>query len=176
MIAQWAKGLEEPIQKSGCLLLCYLWAGWLWSLPHRGRMQETAYPTVGTVNDSYDFLVRRGAIGEDCYVWQAQEVVAFPWHYWDDCHLPGAEPQLTVEKIEPLSTGHVWPLEAAGAGNRIPPYGAMVADITRWSSEGMSHFTGICQRPAAYFDPWVVSRIAAKGSAESVRRVTLASK
>ena len=29
---------------------------------------------------------------------------------------------------------------------------------------------------AAYFDPWVVSRIVQEGTAESVRRVTLVSK
>lgn len=172
MIAQWAKGLEEPVQKSGCLMLCYLWAGWLYSLGGR-RMQETAFPTVDTINESYDFLRHYGAVGEDCFVRKPEEVIAFPWHYWDGSNLRGEEPRVTVEKIPPLHRGHVWPLSAVGDGRVPPPMNAMVVDVTRWQHGPSSHFTAICQRPAGYFDPWVVSSIAQSGTPRSVRRVTL---
>ena len=173
MIAQWAKGLDEPVQKDGCLFLCYLWAGWLWALRDRDCMQETAYPTVEVINDTHDFLRLNGSIGEDCFVRQPDNVVSFPWHYWDDCQLPGAAPVVKFEKVSPADVQGVPP-----AASGLPLVGldqrpGMVVDITRWRFESGSHFTGACKDPWGYFDPWVRSTIARHGIAKSVRRVSV---
>ena len=175
MIAQWSKGLYEPVQKSGCLMLCYLWAGWLWSIRDRGLKQDTPYPSVHDVNGSYDLLMHFGAVGQDCFVRDPARVVSVPWYYWDGCLLD-KEPRVVVEKIPPYSRGHVRPIYAVGDGHVAPPpQGALVVDVTRWSIKDKSHFTAVCDNPAGYFDPWVDSTIARQGTAESVRRVTLVS-
>ena len=174
MIAQWAKGLDEPIQKSGCLMLCYLWAGWLWALRARRFLSGMAYPTVATVNNTYDFLRLHGSVGEDCYVWKPDNVVSFPWHYWDDCQFPGESPEVIVEKV-PAAMLDGYPPAASGRPIRPmhSPDGVVTVDITRWERAQESHFTGACKSPPGYFDPWVRSEIARLGDARSVRRVTL---
>lgn len=178
MIAQWAAGLNRKVREQGCLLLCYLWVGWLYAMADRGRagylMDNCLYPTAETVEESYESLRQNGCIDVDCFVRDPERVVQFPWHYWKGClHVGDDDPRVTVEKILPLHRGHVWPLAAAGDGRVLPPMNAMVVDVTRWQHGPVSHFTAICQRPAGYFDPWVVSATAQAGTPRSVRRVTL---
>ena len=170
ILPQWSMGLDAPIRKEGCLFLVYLWVGWLYRIWVRGGAAPQVVPEV--VNDSYDVLERMGAIRDDCYVGDPERVIQFPWHYW---HPPAPEldqHQVTVEKL-PAIREHGSPL-LSQASRRVPELrGSFVVDVTHWELDGRHHFTGLCLRPACYFDPWVVSEIARAGRARSVRRVTI---
>lgn len=178
MIPQWSDGLPGSVQDEGCLFLCYLWCGWLYGLQHMrpGRMLSGSPPvTVETIAESYDVLYHMGHIRPDCFVVEPTNVIRFPWHYWDGLlpPAPESEPRISVIKEPPYAKVSS-PLRAT-ADQRVPALPtSMVFDITRWELEGKSHFTGLCRRPrAAYYDPWVVSRIAGDGLAKGVRRVAI---
>lgn len=170
MVNQHTSGLNVSVAKEGCLFLCYLAAGWLYSAVNavaRGeRIPVWTTKPCGYVNSLYRVLSGSGVIRKDCFVVKPREVVA--------SMLPSAldtDVAIAVTKHAGIYRGaHTAPMATAGVRD---PRAGFVADVAHWRLDDHHHFTMACANPWFYYDPWVASRCAARGSLVSVRRVVV---
>lgn len=177
MVNQHTSGLDVHVAKEGCLFLCYLAVGWLYSAVQcaaRGERVPVWTTPGGYVNSLYQHLSGVGAIRRDCFVLKPREVVA---SMLDGDALHDAAIAVTKHPggyrgvhTAPMATADVPGFEAPLLRD---PRAGFVADVAHWRLDDHHHFTMACANPWFYYDPWVGSVCAARGSLVSVRRVVV---
>lgn len=169
MVDQHTVGLNATLRKSGCLYLCYLWAGWLWRAARNvGTGGKLGVPrmvdTVAWVNATFAKNLVTGDVLADATVIRPAPIIRTGGDLPDHVNV-------TVERRGAdglLDDAAAWALHKPNGST-----GPFRVDVTEWTRGAHQHFVADCRAPLAYFDPWIASQCRQHGRLVGGRVVTI---